>query len=1049
MRWMKALAAAAAIVALVVGIPIGLIQAVGNPWPAEGVDLMAPLTDGVIIGVLAAAMWVLWAQLVICIVVEAVATVRSRGSEISVPGVLGAQQQLARVLVGAIAVAIASVPALSSSSAIAATSSTSPVSSETTVTPTPTATIEQAETAPQAEAYVMTSTVTVHRGDTLWSLAEEHLGDGQRWRELAEANEGRQMVDGTTFRGSDLLRPGWELSIPGQEAARPDSSQVTVEAGDTLSQIALDKLGDANAYPEIFEASKDIEQPGGAHLIDPDHIEPGWTLKIGPTDAEGPAEQAPPALEREEPAPVEAEPVAPAQPEADATPSPAAEPTAKSAGEQQAQAEDSAQATAQEDQDLVPGWVLPSLAVGGGVLTSALLALMAARRVGRWRSRRPGWVPTTAPAPARSAEAAIEVSAAEAVVDVDELDQVLRRLSASLAEGGLPLPVLAAVEVRPREIALHLREPADAPRGWARSEDDRVWFLDRPVDLELVGPDVDDRPAPWPLLAALGSEGDSTWLLNLEGLAVVISGDQARARDIARYVVAEIATNPWSRDATVDVVGLEAQLARLNPDRVTHRSGVEAAEHAAHEAAARSLGRLDATIDTHTARHENSDPDTWPAHLLIVDALASTNELDELSGLIAAQGARTGASLLFSNSTAPNTETLTLEVDSAGTLRIEAADLLLAAVQLSADEADAFGQLLAHLDDGDQDRPGDLGGEQPWEEFATTTGSLRDEYRTARVEAPAASLLPEPDETYMGATATTAEDLEELAPSVTPDVTSAVLAADPDLDADLAEWTADVTSRPRLSLLGPVWLRASGEALAKRRPYYTELAAYLLSREHGATTDEVAAALGISPDRARADVNVLRKWLGTAPDGQRYLPDARTAPAAERRGVGVYQIVGALTDLDLLRRLRVRAEARGHEGLSDLEAALDLVTDRPFSQLRPGGWAWLFDGDRTDQHAVVAIADIAHVLVTARLQEGDTAGARAAVERALIAAPDDDITRLNLAAVLEAEGHADAAANLVQSQVCNRTGEVEAPTELTERNAQVIERRDWDRRKAV
>ena len=47
----------------------------------------------------------------------------------------------------------------------------------------------------------------------------------------------------------------------------------TVKAGDTLSKIAKEKLGDANAYMEIFNANKD-------QLSDPDKIKPGQVLKI-------------------------------------------------------------------------------------------------------------------------------------------------------------------------------------------------------------------------------------------------------------------------------------------------------------------------------------------------------------------------------------------------------------------------------------------------------------------------------------------------------------------------------------------------------------------------------------------------------------------------------------------------------------------------------------------------------------------------------------------------------------------------------------------------
>ena len=47
----------------------------------------------------------------------------------------------------------------------------------------------------------------------------------------------------------------------------------TVQSGDTLSKIAKEHLGDANAYMKIFNANKD-------QLTDPDKIKPGQVLKI-------------------------------------------------------------------------------------------------------------------------------------------------------------------------------------------------------------------------------------------------------------------------------------------------------------------------------------------------------------------------------------------------------------------------------------------------------------------------------------------------------------------------------------------------------------------------------------------------------------------------------------------------------------------------------------------------------------------------------------------------------------------------------------------------
>jgi nucleoid-associated protein YgaU len=47
----------------------------------------------------------------------------------------------------------------------------------------------------------------------------------------------------------------------------------TVKTGDTLSKIAKELLGDANAYTKIFYANRD-------QLTDPDQIRPGQVLKI-------------------------------------------------------------------------------------------------------------------------------------------------------------------------------------------------------------------------------------------------------------------------------------------------------------------------------------------------------------------------------------------------------------------------------------------------------------------------------------------------------------------------------------------------------------------------------------------------------------------------------------------------------------------------------------------------------------------------------------------------------------------------------------------------
>ncbi len=235
----------------------------------------------------------------------------------------------------------------------------------------------------------------------------------------------------------------------------------------------------------------------------------------------------------------------------------------------------------------------------------------------------------------------------------------------------------------------------------------------------------------------------------------------------------------------------------------------------------------------------------------------------------------------------------------------------------------------------------------------------------------------------------------------------------------------------------------------------TELLAFIALRRLGATTDEVADTFGITKAKARDYVLTIRQWLGTNPRTKDYhLPDARLAPAAAIRDVPVYQVIDLLIDADLFRRLRVRGEARGgQEGIADLRAALSLVQGRPFDfpveREQGGGWAWLLEGDRIDEHLTVAIVDVAHVVTTHALAAGDLRLARMATETAALAAPYEEIPRLDLAAVAAAEGHHAEAQRIIRDEICNRTDDDNAPPELPTRTEEILRRRQgWTDTKA-
>jgi nucleoid-associated protein YgaU len=77
---------------------------------------------------------------------------------------------------------------------------------------------------------------------------------------------------------ADIKATGGGSMAQGGTAQAPagtssEMATYTVRAGDTLSKIAKEHLGQASAYMEIFEANKD-------QLTNPDLIKPGQVLKI-------------------------------------------------------------------------------------------------------------------------------------------------------------------------------------------------------------------------------------------------------------------------------------------------------------------------------------------------------------------------------------------------------------------------------------------------------------------------------------------------------------------------------------------------------------------------------------------------------------------------------------------------------------------------------------------------------------------------------------------------------------------------------------------------
>ncbi|MGB3764256.1 MAG: LysM peptidoglycan-binding domain-containing protein [Ornithinimicrobium sp.] len=1117
-RLMRGIRALIVLVALLVGAPLVLLAWVGNPWPTAGWSEVQLLTNRTILGALAVVGWLAWAQMAACILIELTGAVRGKAPQ-RVRFASGGQQQFARVLVrSVIALSIGGGIGVSTiGPSLAATATASP---QPETAPTTSHTVERRA----ADQIAPGPTVTIDRDTTVWKLAEVHLDDGSRWRELLALNRGEALSDGTALtQATQTISAGSTLRLPaGAHVNHAPTSQrdqkdhqdrqdgsYTVKPNDTLWDISETKLDDPARYMELYEASTGTVQPGGDHLVDPDHIEVGWKMTIpgsgtapdgdrghqggqgnqGEGDDRAGGERTPdtPDVAPED----EGDQVDGVDGGSEADTTEERSPNTERAGDQGAD-------EASDESVLDAGWVLPGLTGGGVLLAGAFYLGLQRRRRAQFRVRRPGRAiaappPELEPAELESAEMTINAAGGPVAATVAFMDEALRRLAEQARTKQTEMPPLAAVQLGEDLVTLHLSGPAVLPAPWEGSPDRLHWSRSTAAAVEDLAPDHGWAEAPYPMLVTIGiddrrdaaaappvgdsdhrsEQQDDLWLLNCEELGTLeVVGDPTRAGDFARHLAAQLAVNPWSRQVSVDCVGIAHETEGLG-DRIRYHDAGWEGDRATSEVLAEAISMVDRAAshdtDVSTGRTGGLDDDVWPARMLVVTAEGDVESgaLHELRHLVATHVGRTGTAIVVTATSpaaqdtargpvAPSREgqtvTTVVELTSAGRVRLDNHGLDLAAVGLTSEEAHGCALLYAHseiLDDVAV--PVDEEATEGWESLVDHTGALRRELTLPRStpeedpDEPATSLLAGTDEEYVTAAPVVPEDLEAIAPKVPESVLAQVKTEDPALDADLADWFDPHCPRPKLTLLGPVAVRTHGRPLAKYKALCTEIVAYLALRpRNGATREELAAAVGwADPARVRKYIDLVRHWLGEDPEThEHYLPHANKSPAAKTRGVNVYQIpttprTGLLCDWALFRRLR----ARGAH--ADLLQALELVTGRPFDQHRQGGWSWLYQGDPHDQHAAHAIADVAFTVVTHCLHEGDLGRARAATEVAILAVWDEQVVQLCQVALTEAEGNNTEAMRILLEDVCNRSEDGDGPLDLPERTQEIIRNHQW------
>ncbi|MFI7317746.1 BTAD domain-containing putative transcriptional regulator [Streptomyces venezuelae] len=652
--FVKAFLAFVALAVLLVGVPGALVVFVGWPLPGGTPSLswlQQEITVSTFINVLTVVVWFAWAQFTACVLVEIKAALSGVGIPGRVPGA-GGSQMLARQLVAAVllvgATAASFAPGLSQFGQSLEGNQKPSSAASAQQTPGLFGQEQQAAASAADALAAQADQAAAHAGggsaardgdtkyyriqppegrhhDSLWEVAERHLGDGRRYKEIYELNKDREQPDGSKLSEASLIRPGWIMEMPadahgGELVEMPDEAPKVSE--DVKEQISdYSKTGDQRQGGGAQESGgqegggqeQGGRQQGGGSSVDHDtaHI-------VLP-------EQRPAAPEK------------PAMPQAPATPG--------------AETPQTPAATANSDSEGFD-FGLPEALLGAPLLAAGLLgALGRRRRHALWQSAmgtvggRGGMQPPTPTGAAADVQDALLVGADPDGVRL--LDRSLRGLAASLAEENRPLPTVYAAWLTNGDLHLQLATPAGRPPApWQLGQDQTFWVLSR-ADAERYE-DV-DTAAPYPGLVCLGTLDDSRLLLNLEAVPgiVSLSGTAADRAAVFASVAAELATNGWSDRMTITVVGFGQDLTPLAPNRLRHLEDVEALIETMEAETRQRRGALGAAghDSVLTGRTGPAQHTRWAPHLVLLAAEPSAEDAVKLAEL-AADASRLGIGYL-------------------------------------------------------------------------------------------------------------------------------------------------------------------------------------------------------------------------------------------------------------------------------------------------------------------------------------------------------------------------------------------------------------------
>ncbi|MDX2381564.1 MAG: LysM peptidoglycan-binding domain-containing protein, partial [Acidimicrobiia bacterium] len=108
--------------------------------------------------------------------------------------------------------------------------------------------------APPLDLTPMATQHIVETGDTLSSIAAEHLGGAVEWHEIWDENAGQEMTDGRVFDDPDLILPGWQLDLPAAATTGVQSSPAPAASDQPASTVQ-----NSASHPVPIDASGPID----------------------------------------------------------------------------------------------------------------------------------------------------------------------------------------------------------------------------------------------------------------------------------------------------------------------------------------------------------------------------------------------------------------------------------------------------------------------------------------------------------------------------------------------------------------------------------------------------------------------------------------------------------------------------------------------------------------------------------------------------------------------------------------------------------------------